>query len=346
MKLDFYKNILKLLWVSNYHLFHANCAIVLREHALAFLKSTTQKKSNKSEDLTMIQIYLDQYNIRSCNERIVLSMLTTPVKQGPETVKVGNLTIRGKRNEENDHDNNNESETCLRMMSVLKQNSVPCKKLLKEYIENNHLLEDCHNNIVKLYEVVEEGKNPIIIAREGLRLLNELSANPETGVYCPIIKKNLIIKVLILMRNVYENISFERLSKIFLNDVEFNYLEDLIIEQTKSGILTCSFDHSKNLIRFKNKDSNKVILNQTLDSLMEGVEKLTINLINEKQNKKIFEIKNVLLSAINSNNMNGLNIYNKHMEELKSQDSLNRENYNILRINILNGKEKRIEENK
>jgi len=296
IQLDFYRNILKLLWVSNYYLFHANCSIVLREHAISFFyKSFSLKKNAKNEDISIIQTYLDYFNIKSCNERIILSMLTTPVKQSSTAVKIGNITLKGRRNEEVDYESNNESETCIRMMSVLKQSTVPCRKLVKEYIENNHLLDDCSEDIVKIYRLFEEEVNPILIAREGLKLIKQLSVNEEIKKYCTVIKKNLVIKCLILMRNVYENITFERLSKIFNNEFEFESLENLIIENTKEGILTCSIDHSKNLIRFKNKDSEKIIVNQTIDSLMDNVERISINLIKDKQSKKIIEIKNVNL---------------------------------------------------
>ena len=70
MKLEFYSNIEKLFWRSNYPLYHAYAIVMVRDIGNKAIIGFGDKAKEK----------LEKFNLDTVNEKIVLAALCTPLK--------------------------------------------------------------------------------------------------------------------------------------------------------------------------------------------------------------------------------------------------------------------------
>ena len=187
-ELELYNYIQKLLWVSNYPLFHA--------YAMMSIKDTLEVNKSKMENLNEKEKEkFNSFNLGKINEKIVLAFLATPIKNAyTNFTKIGEELY-----EEN---NDTEIKTCQKMMKILKVNHIPSRKYLFGYILNNKILCDISSEIKELFELFEYEKNPIILAKKAVKNINRIFNNEKEMEYTSYLKKiqeNLIIKALIMM---------------------------------------------------------------------------------------------------------------------------------------------------
>jgi len=122
MKLDFYSNIEKVLLISDYPLYHSYSTITIKDMYLKVLKTfKSDPKLTSSKDL---KSRIENIDVKRSYDNILLSALSTPYyNYYTNYLKIGEELY--------EHEKEIETETCSRMMSVLKLSVVPSRKNLK-----------------------------------------------------------------------------------------------------------------------------------------------------------------------------------------------------------------------
>ena len=135
MKLDFYQNVEKLLLISDYPLYHSYSTILTKDLNLKVQRSMQAKDANISSKTRLQEIDMEKsYN------SILLSAMSTPYSNYfTNYLKIGEELY--------ENDKAIETETCTRMMNILKLHTVPSRKQLIQYIKDYKIHEKCDKNI-------------------------------------------------------------------------------------------------------------------------------------------------------------------------------------------------------
>ena len=301
MKLDFYSNLEKVLLISDYPLYHAYSTIIIKDLNLKVLKSSKldSKTSSASKDL---KSRIENINVKRSYDHILLSALSTPFyNYYTNYLKIGEELY--------EHEKEIETETCSRMMGVLKLSVVPSRKNLINYIQENKISENCSESISELFNLFETEKNPLKIASRGSKIIQEIKKQNYRQAYMDSISKNLIIKTLSNLSNLYENISFIRLKNI-LNWVDADDLENIILENSRLGLISCSIDHENDMILFNIKKNIQNNLNEKFLNFLNSIEKIGSEIIlnDLKNKKKIQNLRSNIISELNSFNSASLTL--------------------------------------
>lgn len=312
MKFEFYSNFTKLLWISDYYLYHANAVILIKDigSKVEKLLKTAVEKENQ-EKIKELRSKLEKHDYYHINDLIVLSALVTPYKNA-----YTNYVTKG--DELFEHEKEIEAQTCSRMMGILKLTEVPRRKNLINFIETNNILSECGENIKKIYEVLENESNPLKIAKKSEVLINLLKKDEKYEKFANLISKNVIIKCALKMSSLYDSISLTRLQNIFRWE-SLDTLEEVFSEQARINVLDCIIDHSSNLLRFKNPESLKRSFEESMNHCLVSVERLFVDITSlelTKDQKKFNYIKSAILAEVNSQNSNSLAIYDNLMTQL------------------------------
>jgi hypothetical protein len=311
MKLEFYMNIEKLLWISDYPLYHAYSTILIKE--LSVKANKWIKLAKNVDKQNEAKSKLEKYDIQNINNKILLDALVTPYKNNyTNFIQVGNELL--------DSDKEIETQTCARMMNILKLNVVPSRTNLFSLIESLNILEDesCDKNIKELYYLLSTEKNPMNISKKGANLIAYLKSNPKFEKYVELISNNLIVKSLILMSQNYDSISFTRLEKIFPWTERF-VIEEIISENSRYGILKCTVDQMNNLVNLKSEQGVLNSFNDNFNYFVNQVSKIACNIIKTKSENvlKISNIKDTLYKEIHSFNTNSLGTYSTLIQNME-----------------------------
>lgn len=308
MKLDFYSNIEKLLLISDYPLYHSYSTILVKDLNLKIQRTIQAKESNISAKNRLQEIDLEKsYN------NILLSAISTPYfNYFTNYLKIGDELY------ENEKDI--ETETCSRMMNILKLNAIPSRKNIIQYIKDNKIQENCEENIQKLFYLIEYEKNPLKISKEGGKILQILKEKNIEKIYLNSISKNMTVKVLGNLSNLYDNISFSRIKRI-LNWVEEDELENIILENSRLGLINCSIDEENDIILFdvnKNLQNN---LNEKFHNFLNSIEKIGSEIImnNIKNKKKTSNMRSIVLNELNSFNSTSLTLSDNLLNSIKTK---------------------------
>lgn len=268
---------------------------------------------------------MDKFSTNFCNDNVILSTLATPVKN----TYTNYLKVE---DEEFMSDRHTETETCGRMMGLLKLSVIPTRKNLINYIENNKILENCDANVRQLYYLLENEKNPLIASRKATDLLKSLQSHEAYGKYTKMISENLILKCLISMSLLYDSISIERVSSIF-SFVSTEDIEEIVAKNARQKNIYCSIDHSKGLLKFSSEGQPRQQLNEKLKIFFSTIENISGTIIKSElsSNKgKLDVLTNALYSQIQTHYEDSLTIYEKliaHIEQKnKSLEAYNKEN--------------------
>lgn len=307
MKLDFYSNFEKLLLISDYPLYHSYGTIIIKDlhqKVLKTLKSNLATNQDQKSHSRELKARLENIDVKKSHDNILLSALGTPFyNYYTNYLKIGEELY--------EHEKEIETETCSRMMTILKLSVVPSRKNLINYIQENKVSEKCSNNISELFYLFENEKNPLKIAARGSKILEEIKKSNYRKIYFDQISKNLVVKTLANLSNLYENISFNRLKRI-LNWFDENELENTILENSRLGLISCSIDHENDIIIFNNKTNIQNDLNEKFFNFLNSVEKIGSEIIfNDIKNKK-------KIANLNSTVINELNLFNSTSLTLSS----------------------------
>jgi hypothetical protein len=292
--------------MSEYYLYHVHATIIIKDLALKSIKylNSTKIKGNEQKFRELSQ-KLENYDNRTCSDKIVLSALSTPFKDNyTNYLQVGDELF--------DFDRDTETETCSRMMGLLKLSHVPSRRLVINYIESSKILESCSESVRELYNLIEKEKNPLTIANKGFQILK----NENLSIYSKLIQKNIILKCLNQMSNLYGSVSFVRLGKIF-PFADRQQIEEIIYENTRIGILHCKIDHAKNIVKFRNEDHLKISLNDKIKQFQKTVESITGQILENENKKKTNIIRNAIIKEIQHHNENGLTTYDNLFNLMK-----------------------------
>jgi len=328
MKLDFYSNIEKVLLISDYPLYHSYSTITIKDLHLKILKSfKSDPKTTSSKDL---KSRIENIDVKRSYDNILLSALSTPYyNYYTNYLKIGEELY--------EHEKEIETETCSRMMGVLKLSVVPSRKNLINYIQENKISDDCSDIVSELFDLFENEKNPLKIANRGSKIIEEIKKQNYRQTYMDSISKNLIIKTLANLSNLYENISFNRLKNI-LNWVDPDDLENIILENSRLGLISCSIDHENDMILFNIKKNIQNNLNEKFLNFLNTFEKIGSEIIfnDIKNKKKIQNLRSNIINKLNSFNsssltlsdnlLNSINQKTKQLEEfIKKRDEMKNE---------------------
>ena len=199
--------------------------VLYHSYAMISIKNTINNNKNKLDNLTEKekQIY-DKYNLDKLNERILLSFLSTPIKNA-----YTNFTKIGEELYEDSNDT--EIRTCQKMMKILKLNHIPSRKYLLSYLLNKKIVQSASSDIRELFDIFENETNPISLAKIAVKYIKKISEEELYKQYIKKIEENLVIRVLMLMPTIYKNISISRVVGLFkdLNMGEFE-INDIISE--------------------------------------------------------------------------------------------------------------------
>ena len=249
------------------------------------------------------------------NEKIVLAALCTPLKNMyTNYLKIG----------EDIYENQNEieTETCKRMMNILKLNHVPSRNSLLSYVINNKLVPQCGEDVQKLFSIFENEKNPINMIKKGSKIIKKLSTS-DVKYYTEYIlrlKENLITKAMFLFSKSYENISIERINKLFsMLDMDEIEIEDVISEVSRTGLVKCKIDHADKIISFITLDSKTENFNKSITSFLLSFKRLVED-INKKTNaQKIDKIREQLFKDIINQRNDGLKTTEDTLKAIKEK---------------------------
>jgi hypothetical protein len=128
---------------------------------------------------------------------------------------------------------------------------------------------------------------------------------------------NLIIKCLLKMTTLYDSISIQRLEKLFPH-TNRQVTEDIIIENTRVGVLNCIIDHATSIVKFKTHESIKIDLTEKLTELTSSVQHLAGEILSHNR-KKIITLNHILNNELNAHNNNSLKIYDGLVSNIESK---------------------------
>ena len=306
-EIELYNHIQKLLWVSNYPLYHT--------YAMISIKKTLENNKNRLDNLNKKeQQIFSTYNLDKLNERIILAFLSTPIKNAYTNFsKIGEELY--------EESNDTEIRTCQRMMKILKLNHIPSRKYLLGYLLNNKIVNNTKKEIKELFDVFENEQNPILLAKKGVKYIKSISNEEEYKPYIRKIEENLVIKVLMLMPTVYKNISLSRVINLFKDlNVEEYEINDIITESSRMNLFRCKIDIRNNLIKFVTNDSSQDKFNNIIENFLKSSKKVIKDIIWSKNKSKLNIIKDKLYEEIRNNNSKSLVITNTLLEESKKQN--------------------------
>lgn len=249
---------------------------------------------------------------KELNDYIVLAVLSTPSRN-----LYTNFTKIEDRNSFDDK--SNEAETCSRMMKLLNLNYVPSKKSLHNYIESNRIVDESSEEIKNLYNLLEKEKNPIIASRNSLEILNSLQNNKAYQQFTKLVQNNLVLKTLLALSVIYKTITFERLEKLF--KVPFANFENIIIENSRDGIINCDIDFKKNLIHFKNQESIRTELTTKFKNTLKEISEVSLNILSKDKNSVVNKIQKLINQELETYNNNSLTLIEKSNKILKEKMS-------------------------
>ena len=299
MKSDFYSNIEKLLLISDYPLYHAYSTILIKDLNIKIQK-TLKSQDTKLSGVKDVKNRLENLDLKRSYDNILLSALSTPFyNYYTNYLKIGEELY--------EHEKEIETETCSRMMSVLKLSVVPSRKNLINYIKETKISDHTSEIISELFYLFENEKNPLKIASKGSKIIEEIRKLNYRKNYTDSISKNLVIKTLANLSNLYENISFSRLKSI-LKWVDPDDLENTILENSRLGLISCSIDHENDLILFNIRKNIQNNLNEKFLNFLNSIEKVGSEIIfsDIKNKKKLSNLRNLIFSELNSYNSNSL----------------------------------------
>ena len=306
-EIELYNHIQKLLFVSNYPLYHS--------YAMISIKNTIDNNKNKLDNLTEKekQIY-DKYNLDKLNERILLSFLSTPIKNA-----YTNFTKIGEELYEDSNDT--EIRTCQKMMKILKLNHIPSRKYLLSYLLNKKIVQSASSDIRELFDIFENETNPISLAKIAVKYIKKISEEELYKQYIKKIEENLVIRVLMLMPTIYKNISISRVVGLFkdLNMGEFE-INDIISESSRINLFKCKIDLRNDLIKFVTNESSQNRFNNLLENFLKASKKAIKEIIRNKNKAKIDIIKEKIYEEMGNINSNSLLNTNLLLEETKKQN--------------------------
>ena len=309
-EIELYNYIQKLLWVANYPLYHA--------YSMMSIKDILENNKTKMENLNEKEKEkLNTFNLGKINDKIVLAFLATPIKNAyTNFTKIGEELF--------DENNDTEIKTCQKMMKILKVNHIPSRKYLLGYLLNNKIIANSSNDIKELFEVFEYEKNPIILAKKGVKYFNKIFNDDKENEYSPYLKKiqeNLIIRVLMYMPKIYKNISLTRIINLFkdlkIEDYEIN---DIISESSRNNLFKCQIDIKNDLVKFITNESSQEKFNSLLEDFLKNSKKAIKDIIRHKNINKINILKDKIYEEIRNNNTKSLDTTNTLLEETKKQN--------------------------
>ena len=306
-EIELYNHIQKLLWVSNYPMYHT--------YALISIQKTIENNHSKLDNLSEKEkeIY-DSYNLSKINEKIILAYLSTPIKNAyTNFTKVG---------EELFEDNNDtEIKTCQRMMKILKINHIPSRKYLLGYLLNNNLTKNINKEIQELFNIFENEQNPISLAKKGVKYIKKIINEEEYKPYLNKIQQNLIIKVLMLLPHIYKNISLSRIINLFkeLNLEEYE-INDIISESSRLNLFRCKIDLKHDLIKFITNESSQDRFNNLIENFLKSSKKVIKDLIWNKNKTKLGLLKDKIYGEMRNINSKSLAMTNSLLEESRKQN--------------------------
>ena len=306
-EIELYNHIQKLLWVSNYPMYHT--------YAMISIQKTIENNKTKIDSLTEKenQIY-QSYNLSKINERIILAYLSTSIKNAyTNFTKVG---------EELFEDNNDtEIKTCQKMMKILKINHIPSRKYLLGYLLNNNIINKANKEIKELFDIFENEQNPITLAKKGVKYISKIINDEDYKPYLRKIKENLIIKFLMLLPNVYKNISLSRVINLFkelnLDEYEIN---DIISESSRINLFKCKIDFKNDLIKFITNDSSQDRFNNLIENFLKSSKKVIKDIIWTKNKTKLGLLKDKIYGEVRNINSKSLALTNSLLEESRKQN--------------------------
>ena len=306
-EIELYNHIQKLLWVSNYPMYHT--------YALISIQKTIENNHSKLDNLSEKEkeIY-DSYNLSKINEKIILAYLSTPIKNAyTNFTKVG---------EELFEDNNDtEIKTCQRMMKILKINHIPSRKYLLGYLLNNNITKNINKEIQELFNIFENEQNPISLAKKGVKYIKKIINEEEYKPYLNKIQQNLIIKVLMLLPHIYKNISLSRIINLFkeLNLEEYE-INDIISESSRLNLFRCKIDLKHDLIKFITNESSQDRFNNLIENFLKSSKKVIKDLIWNKNKTKLSLLKDKIYGEMRNINSKSLAMTNSLLEESRKQN--------------------------
>ena len=291
-KLEFYSYIEKLFFISNYPLYHAYANVLVRDIGNKAIMGYGEKAKEK----------LEKFNLHTFDNKIILSTLATPLKNTyTNYLKIGEDMYETQ--------NDIETDTCKRMMNILKLTHVPSRNQLINYINNNNILSACSEEVKNLYNLLQNETNPITIAKKGVKYIQALSSIPHDDnyieKYMKHIKENLIIKCIYMFSKSFSSISFERVNKLFtpfgLSSVE---IEDLIAEISRNGYIKCKIDHSLKMILFITLDTVTESFNKNIYDFLIQLKCICEDISRKHNNPAKYEkiYKKIYENIMNTNN--------------------------------------------
>ena len=305
LKLEFYSNIEKLFWISNYPLYHSYANILVKNISNKAQMNLNEKTKEK----------LKQFNLDILNEKIILSVLSSPTKNlYTNYIKFGDEIYE----EQNDI----EIETCKRMMAILKLSHVPSRQYLINYILNNNILSECPEHIQQLYDIFERENNPIKITKKFVKIISilEKENNNEFTKYINNLRENLIIKCITLISKSYDSISIDRLMKLFkpcgLDEIQ---IEDILTEISRIGLVKCQINHNDKMINFNINDNKTEFFNKNINNFIINSKKIIEDIVKRTNVEKIKKLREKLYEQIRTQNNDSFKTTEERMKNIKQK---------------------------
>ena len=244
----YFDKLTKIFWVSKNYLFHAYAWF--RFYGLC-------REFNKNMNATTVETQ------GSC---VLLAALCIPRDAKGDSKSSTSLSSGG--------EDELVMEKNVRMATLLGFNTSPSREsLINELVGNQGVLNSVPAYLKELYECLEETTDPLNIVSTALPLLAQVKDNEETAIYYDAIKHVLVLKLLVLMSNVYKTISVAKLMGICEPiGIKFSELETVICAAVKAKSIAVRIDHREGCLRFSDKDLESDSLRRQLSVLGQSLE--------------------------------------------------------------------------
>ena len=142
-----------------------------------------------------------------------------------------------------------------------------------------------------------------------MKIIEILKEKNIKKIYLDLISKNMTIKVLGNLANLYDNISFSRIKKI-LNWIDEDELENIILENSRLGLISCNIDQENDMILFNVNKNTQNNLNEKFLNFLNSIEKIGTEIVvnNIKNKKKTNNLRSIVLNELNSFNSTSLTL--------------------------------------
>lgn len=210
--LNYYEQLTKIFWNSKHYILHAYA----------------QYKA-----FGINRIIADPAKLQESATNLLLSTLTTPSNDQPETVPTDFVSVRNER----------------RLVTLLGLSAPPSKQLLVSELAAKNVTQLIYPELKDLYKIFEVDFNPLKMCERMKPILEFVKSREDLAVYYEPLKQMTVTKLLEQLSKAFQTIKIETVAKL-ADFVSLIQLEKILVHNASLGKIQASIDHGKGVLIF------------------------------------------------------------------------------------------------